>query len=226
MGTNFYFFRELSAEEAAAVETVRGLSSTPEDWRPPVPFAVPEEIRKLTEKLEVFIRNRTRYQDELFAPKSRGDWDRGKNYFKYWRSSEDYANHIGKRSAAGTYCWDCRRTLCPEGEAAIHYTHSPFYEKCPKCGKGRAPETLENSSAGVELGFAKPHSEVPTGVRSVSSFSWALAEDAFRSWASSHMDEVCIRDEYGEKFSVGQFLQMLDSNCPIFFHENIGVEFS
>lgn len=33
--------------------------------------------------------------------------------------------HVGKRSAAGWYCWDCHKTLCADGEEFVHYTKLP-----------------------------------------------------------------------------------------------------
>lgn len=33
--------------------------------------------------------------------------------------------HIGKRSAAGWYCWDCKQTFCVNGEEHVHYTKLP-----------------------------------------------------------------------------------------------------
>lgn len=41
-------------------------------------------------------------------------------YLKGHRGDDDPKYHIGKRSAAGLYCWDCRITLCKGGESAIH----------------------------------------------------------------------------------------------------------
>ena len=32
----------------------------------------------------------------------------------------DPVYHIGKRSAAGMYCWDCDDTLCPGGKSQVH----------------------------------------------------------------------------------------------------------
>lgn len=56
--------------------------------------------------------------------------------------------HIGKRSAAGLYCWDCGITLCKDREAGNHLSESKWFEACHKCGKKREEETLGESSAG------------------------------------------------------------------------------
>lgn len=51
----------------------------------------------------------------------------GTNYYWADKLAEDPSNkddinvHIGKRSAAGTYCWDCGTTLCLDGARYVHY---------------------------------------------------------------------------------------------------------
>jgi len=37
--------------------------------------------------------------------------------------------HIGKRSAAGWYCWDCKQTFCADGEKYVHYCKLPPNEE-------------------------------------------------------------------------------------------------
>ncbi|MCF7795992.1 hypothetical protein K9M42_02765 [Patescibacteria group bacterium] len=75
--------------------------------------------------------------------------------------------HIGKRSAAGHYCWDCNITLCKEGEQGIHSSDSKWHERCPFCNKLPKNETIENSAAGLELGFNSDFIEplIPKGMR-------------------------------------------------------------
>lgn len=152
--------------------------------------------------------------------------------------SEDPRVHIGKRSAAGLYCWDCGVSLCKEGEQFVHYSARPRHfssladdlaaergkwnTACPICGKIRMDESLSEGSVGIELGFAKPRSERPLGVRSCSSFTWAQAPDAVRKVCLERPAEVLIRNEYGERFTGGEFTDMLLSNCPIEFTDSIG----
>ena len=52
--------------------------------------------------------------------------------------------HIGKRSDAGFYCWDCEITLCKGGGRAVH-SGDEFYNKCPKCGRPRETEEIEEA---------------------------------------------------------------------------------
>jgi len=153
----------------------------------------------------------------------------------YWaeenvRYSTDPIVHIGKRSAAGMYCWDCRITLCKGGESRIH-RDSIFYDECPRCGKSRIREKLDISPVDVELGFAKPRTEKPTGVQGCSSFSWAQAPLVVRAKC---LHGLCglnrwrriVVDEYGRKYTGGQFIKMLDINCPVQYTRHVGVEFS
>ncbi len=61
------------------------------------------------------------------------------NYYAHPRPSEEddpwgEAGHIGKRNAAGRYCWSCRRTLCAGGESAIHTGYGTWLDKCSGCG--------------------------------------------------------------------------------------------
>lgn len=126
--------------------------------------------------------------------------------------------HIGKRSAAGSYCWECRRTLCIEGESKIHYG-SPFSEVCLTCGSKPEKESIDSSSAGLELGFAKPRKPSErTGVKSVSSFTWAMDSVKLRG-------KRYVLDEYGRPYTMKRFREEVLDNCPIQFY-TIGRYFS
>lgn len=119
-------------------------------------------------------------------------------YIKGHRNSDDPRYHIGKRSAAGLYCWDCGVTLCKGGESRVHYGDG-FFDKCPNCGKGREEEPLSESSAGRELGFNHSKPVKKTGVQSCSSFTWARDLGRIR----------CIVDEYGRAYTREEFHKML-----------------
>jgi hypothetical protein len=130
--------------------------------------------------------------------------------------------HIGKRSAAGLYCWDCNVTLCQGGNTRIHYSgNDEWHDECPRCGGSRQDEKNEQQlragPVALELGFVKPSVERPTGVKGCSSFSWAQPPDAFRVFAEEHQDEQVIQDEYGRKLTAAEFMTMLKAHCPIQF---------
>lgn len=146
-------------------------------------------------------------------------WIKGNTYGKNERDSLE--NHIGKRSAAGNYCWDCGTTLCKSGTADIHTCkrgahHSDnWYEYCPSCGKTVEKETY--NSAYVELGFAQPTTHRLKGVSSCSSFTWTLMKHYTDLQKLARLNsKPIIRDEYGRTMSASDFLDMVES-CPIWY---------
>ena len=141
----------------------------------------------------------------------------------YWSDNGSEGGHIGKRSAAGLFCWDCNETLCIGGFSGIHRS-SGFHDSCQKCGAVKVAEGWE-SSGGVELGFATPRRHRPKGVRSCSSFSWATDSMLARIRCAEESENECVIDEYGRKLKGREFLAMLENNCPVQFFDSIGVEF-
>lgn len=77
----------------------------------------------------------------------------GCNFYIYNPETKEL-KHIGKRSAAGRYCWDCGVTLCIDGEYYVHYSDHAWYDYCPKCGRTKDDEDkFSESSVARELGF-------------------------------------------------------------------------
>ncbi len=139
---------------------------------------------------------------------------------------DDPKIHIGKRSAAGLYCWDCGVTLAKGGEAIIHTGDAAWYESCPRCGaEPTKTNNLATGPAAVELGFAEPAKARPTGVHGCASFTWAQDPAAVRATCSGVREPIVV-DEYGRKLTGFEFLRMLTTNCPIEFTELIGEAFS
>ena len=55
-------------------------------------------------------------------------------------NNENVLKHIGKRSAAGKYCYHCGVTLNKYGTDHVHnYEYSEWYERCPICGREGSP---------------------------------------------------------------------------------------
>jgi hypothetical protein len=125
--------------------------------------------------------------------------------------------HIGKRSAAGYYCYDCKQTLCKGGEDLVHNGVVGWYEKCPKCNQPIKTETLKTSTTGRELGLNKHSYKEKKGVHTCSSFTWAISKFRFSKL-------LFIKDEYGRLFTRKEFLNIL-KECPIQYN-NIGRNFS
>jgi|GEM_PF-2257781 len=125
---------------------------------------------------------------------------------------DDPQVHIGKRSAAGAYCWDCKRTLCAGGESRVHHG-DPMLEACPGCGK-RPDKRGWATTGGVELGFAKPEDVVRKGVGSCSSFGWAQDPVKVRKICLDHRNVAVVVDEYDRDYTGAEFLKLLEW-CPI-----------
>ena len=135
--------------------------------------------------------------------------------------------HIGKRSAAGFYCWDCRKTLCKDGDKGVHQHASGWHETCPVCGQKPTENPLgliDVGSAAVELGWAKPNVKPKLGVASCSSFTWAMEPEIVKK-SCKRLGKPVV-DEYGTKYTGKQFLNMIESNCPILYTNSIGQDFS
>jgi len=157
-------------------------------------------------------------------------------YIRGHRNDDSPDYHIGKRSAAGPYCWDCKLTLCKSGETAIHFEKSKWHDACPKCGKLHMDEPMDHSTGGRELGFNKSAPSPKTGVASCSSFSWAMSETRFGEFKSSPPVQCClcgnrypdpdkwIENEYDELFTIQEFQAIL-SECPIHYFRSVGERF-
>lgn len=148
--------------------------------------------------------------------------------------NDDPVVHIGKRAAAGKFCWDCNITLCIGGNDEVHKgcrkhvgCDCGWYKACPKCKKEFDKEQKDGNNPGmVELGFAKPRNERPTGIKGASSFSFAQDPERVYNICKMFPDEKIIEDEYGRQLTGQEFLNMLDNNCPIRFTDSVGVCFS
>lgn len=146
----------------------------------------------------------------------------------YWLHGDgepkSYERHIGKRSGAGMYCWDCDVPLVEGGVVRVHDHRAPSLKACPKCGAAAPTESIRDSAAGVELGFAAAPTERKCGVASCSSFTWAVMPATVR--ARARKSHAVVEDEYGRTMSVVEFLQMVEANCPIEFTDQVGRNFS
>jgi hypothetical protein len=152
----------------------------------------------------------------------------------YFVSKDSHRLHIGKRSAAGFYCWDCNMTLHRDGFHEYPNPNIPYWstdrkgvhfndnwsKTCLNCGKPEEDEPGWNSAAGRELGFNKEKPHKKTGVKTASTFSWAIRPSFFFRNRNRK-----IRDDYGKEYTFRQFLEVLDE-CPMWTYENIGHDFS
>ena len=66
----------------------------------------------------------------------------GTNFY-FMSEDDEIDRHIGKRSAAGYFCWDCGLSLCAAGHDAVHNGKTVFLDKCPVCGQAKQEENLD-----------------------------------------------------------------------------------
>jgi hypothetical protein len=141
--------------------------------------------------------------------------------------------HIGKRSAAGLYCWDCRVSLFSGPIERLHFADPEYHmrNRCPECDKEPIKEGLTAGSAAVELGFAQPYKlEERFGVKSCCSFTWAMLPSIMIFEANNlnkpHWKfwEKCkpIMDEYERQYTVQEFIEKVLWNSPIQYFNMIG----
>jgi hypothetical protein len=114
--------------------------------------------------------------------------------------------HLGKRSAAGPWCFECGITLCKDGINGIHTSKSEWYKEgdkyiCPNCGK-----------------------EVKT---TCCSWIWAVdpGDVFFKAELMANSKKKIILDEYGREFTGDEFLAELET-IPVKYTHSIGVNFS
>ena len=108
--------------------------------------------------------------------------------------------HIGKRLASGAYCWACRKTLCVDGEKAIHRGKATWSNKCPDCGALFSDRRDANHAVSYSC-----------------SFSWTISPLALHMIvAPAGLNANCIIDDYNRKMTIQEFFQIL-LECPIQF---------
>lgn len=98
--------------------------------------------------------------------------------------------HIGKRSAAGPYCYDCGTTLCKDGTDCIHAVgdKKDWYDVCPICGR-------EGTNA--------------------CTFRWTILKHKWlvEKLCIDNVKDKLIVDEYGDEYTPLEFLQ--EANVPV-----------
>lgn len=84
-----------------------------------------------------------------------------------------------------------------------------FHPACPKCGKKPSKDP-----------------EAPSPVRGCCSFSYAQDPEYVAKRCRRYKDKPVVETEYGDKMTGAEFLEMLETVCPVRFTHSIGVWFS
>ena len=105
--------------------------------------------------------------------------------------------HIGKRSAAGAYCYTCGTTLCKYGTTCVHQYGFRWHKECPICGQAGVP----SCSFTITLLSHK-----------------ALLQKLSRNKTRGKEDQKWVVDEYGQTFTAVEMLKII-KECPIIFQD-------
>lgn len=148
----------------------------------------------------------------------------GTNFYWIENPDDDEGSikvHIGKRSAAGLFCWDCGVSKC-ESSTDVHRGKDRMemseLEWCPGCGKSfDVNKTDWNTTSGVELGFAKSKSLTLKGIGTCCSFTWSMLSHKWKlqSMIRDRDDRKVVRDEYGQEYTAREFLR--EELCGVAF---------
>lgn len=134
---------------------------------------------------------------------------------------DDYSPtvHIGKRAAAGSYCYSCRVSLFSGGEEWVHgppwggsdplsqsdidlFDSMKMLQACPECGAEKGSEH----------------------VRGACSFCYAQQPNEVRQRCEQSLNSPCVIDGYDREYTGKEFLGELEC-CPIVKTELIGRRF-
>jgi hypothetical protein len=141
----------------------------------------------------------------------------------YWikhQGDESIQYHIGKRSAAGRYCYDCGSTFNKDGTQSIHFSDRKrlgWNDVCPCCGKVPDDKTPRYNPVMIELGFEKPGEKPAEGIAGASSFTWTMMKHMWDLEKQIMYASPLVVDEYGREYTAKEFLDMIKRDCPIQF---------
>ena len=125
--------------------------------------------------------------------------------------------HIGKRSAAGVWCWDCKKKL-----DYIAVDDSFVCTACDNTCKG-----LSYNSALRELGIDTNKPKKHTGIDGASSFCWQVGScglgGSIAAVKANLKRRKKVKTEYGDVWNIKQFWDMFKD---IIIERSMDMEFS
>ena len=115
--------------------------------------------------------------------------------------------HIGKRHAAGIWCWDCRVRASQDQTAMLWYCH--------KCSRRLEQKTLADTGynpALRELGFDKGDPKLHHGIDGASAWTWQIGEHGLGASIDCVKRALkrfrVVRTEYREVWPIKKFWEM------------------
>lgn len=120
---------------------------------------------------------------------------------------KDGAKHLGKRWAAGVWCWDCKI------EAKNDFVGNFWF--CSKCSQRTSDRTLSFNPAMRELGFDKTRPIKLIGLNGASGWIWCTDSETGLSTTIAGIKRKLkgvskVRTEYGETWPIKKFWEMFN----------------
>lgn len=123
--------------------------------------------------------------------------------------------HIGKRSAVGIWCWDCKVDLNPKVDIFGEIRKGneiPMERVCPSCGKKAIAGKTKYNPACRELGFNKDDPKSHRGIDGASGFCWQIGECGLGGSVDQIKKKLkklkFVDTEYGERWPIKKFWDM------------------
>lgn len=130
----------------------------------------------------------------------------GMNIYKLKKNGGE---HIGKRWAAGVWCWDCR--------VKAERDHLAMFWFCPKCAQRCSERTLAFNPAFRELGFDKTKERKHIGVDGAGGFIWHAKNKEDAKKKLKGVEKVVT--EYGKRWPIKRFWRMFDDVIDVSFSD-------
>jgi hypothetical protein len=147
--------------------------------------------------------------------------------------------HIGKRWAAGQWCWECRcqcdyiyrdkvtraERRYPKGDTpgfALDFVHRNVLDRwaCPQCGREMRKDAAEGYNPALrELGFDKSGPRVHHGIDGANGFHWYTGYGGIGATIDEILHNLhrraAVRDEYGQRVTRPEFIAMIANDVIV-----------
>ncbi|TSC62754.1 MAG: hypothetical protein G01um101448_456 [Parcubacteria group bacterium Gr01-1014_48] len=150
----------------------------------------------------------------------------GTNFYLRDKEQEyEREEHLGKRSAAGHYCYDCEISLVTGlsggwNVTSPHISAGRTFEACPLCGsKPSGNFYIPELVSPTEEQTAR---EETFSVRYSCSFGFAQAPDVIDAYS----EDTEVVDEYGRVYTMREFRGEVLGKAIFFFTHHVGQVFS
>ncbi len=178
----------------------------------------------------------------------------GTNYYACDKETKEELYHIGKRSAAGHYCWDCGITYTniAQTQATRLYSMTAYHRpteynemvyvygtdavhigsRDPKELIKDEPQYLDccpicgksRETEEVNSAFAELGFSKQPTQKNNTTCSFSFAISPYKLGETMNDENIIIKNEYGEELSKNEFKEVLQ-NCGLKYFHSVGQDF-